>query len=350
LTELELVRQAVGQNAHQLFGAGLISSSIRVSPLAVATRGIYRVTADGRTLIAKARTLGAGPTEREVVAAQTAYEHDVLSAVWIALAADGGSGLEVPRPRLALPDRGLIVMEESSGEPALRILRRWRAGMASTESVAGKLERCGEWLRRFSSERSIEWPSIPAAAVPNYTARRSRHHVYCLIERSGDDLCSMMLGQVSRRLAAWKLNGKMASEIGATLERHLRERAGPLSAVANVHGKFSVADVLVRNDGVSALDLEQAGRGSAYLDPAYFLAQMFMSIHLFGKESAAAMRLRQAFLQGRFPAGDFDEPLLESFIAYYLVNSLKPGDGIAGFRARRAARSWLRGWLTRFGN
>jgi hypothetical protein len=346
LTDLDAVREAVTQHTERLFGAQLRASDISVSPLAVATRGVYRVTAGGGALVAKTRALGDDPAEREGIAAQAAYEHDLLAAVWNALAA-GGSGREVPRPRLVLPDRGLIVMDEAGGSSVLRLLRRWLVGQAGTASTAAGLTRCGEWLRRFATECSIDWPPMPPAAAAAYRAKRHRHHVYCLIELSGDDLSAMMLGQVSRRLTAWKEG--VAGQVVPALEKQLSRLRGPLDVAVNVHGKYSVADVLVRDDGVSAVDLEQAGRGSMYLDPAYFLAQVFMSTHVLGSESTAAAGLRRAFLRGRFPQHDFDEPLLESFITYYLVNSLKPGDGIAGLRARYAARSWLGGWLRRYG-
>jgi hypothetical protein len=335
--------------AHQsqaLFGRSIDRAAVTVTPLALGTRRVFTVrTGDPRlpVLIAKRRV--PGRMSRAAIEVSTAYEFDLHTAVWNSLQSAGVPGHQVPRPVLALPSEGLLFMERAPGEPVKQSLQRgvWRFGerRANLERVA----RCGAWLHTLScAAPSIVLPTATDEMKALVDASRAGHHVYSLIGLTGSALADAMLGQVRRRTAAYRVPGDLAQRIDAAFVRTLS--AGALDAQGNVHGKYSVADVLTAPGRVVAIDLEQAGHGSPYLDAAYFLFQVGMVVrwNIFAA-NRLAREFRGAFLSRRSPAGELDERVLAAFVAYYFVNSLRPGDGVAGFTARRFARRWIESWL-----
>lgn len=284
------------------------------------------------------------------MAVQTSHEFAVLSAVWAGLNASGVPGHEVPRPLLALPESGLLFMEQANGEPVVRFLRRWVFGLHSIRQASQRLVRCGEWLHTFSSLGSrIGWPAVVPKAAVILSAGRARHHVYSLIGLRGNDLVATVIAGAKRRLTAWQVDSSMTRRVEAAFSRQFNDFGRARDIQGPVHGKFSIADVLTRDNRVSAVDLEQAGEGSLYLDAAYFLSQVYMVTRWrpFGSDKGPAAQLRRSFLKGRSPLDEIDESIVDCFIAYYLVNSLRPGGGVAGMRARSYAHRWLVDWLQR---
>jgi hypothetical protein len=243
-------------------------------------------------------------------------------------------------------------MEQAGGEPVVRFLRRWVFGLHSIRQASQRLVRCGEWLHTFSGLTSrIAWPAVTPEAAVILRAGRARHHVYSLIGLSGDDLVATIVAGVKRRLTAWQADSGMTRRVEAAFSRQFNDFDRARDIQGPVHGKFSIADVLTLDNRVSAVDLEQAGQGSLYLDAAYFLSQVYMVTRwrLFGSDKQPAAQLRRSFLKGRSPLDDIDAALLDGFIAYYLVNSLRPGGRVAGMRARSYARRWLVDWVERVG-
>jgi hypothetical protein len=285
------------------------------------------------------------------VSVQAAHEFSVLSAVWNGLRSIGASTYHVPRPLLVLPENGLLFMEQAEGEPIARLLRRWVCGLHSVRGVSRRLISCGEWLGAFSSlGPRIAWPVVTPEARMILEDGRARHHVYRLIGLRGNALVQTVSEGGVRRLTAWQVNSGMIRRIEAAFSRQFRNFDPIHDGQGPVHGKFSIADVLIRDRHVSAVDLEQASHGSLYLDPAFFLSQVYMVTRwrpFSGR--APIMKMRRSFLEARSPLGDLDEALLDCFIAYYLINSLRPGGGIAGRGARSYAYGWLTHWVQRVG-
>jgi hypothetical protein len=346
--EAAALADLTARHSQALFGHTIDRAAVTVTPLALSTRRVFTVrAADPRlpVLIAKRRVAGPRMTP-QAVESSTAYEFDLHSAVWNSLQSAGVPGHQVPRPVLALPPEGLLFMERAAGEPVKQSLQRgvWRVGerRANVERVA----RCGAWLHTFSCKASrIALPAATDATKALVAASRAGHHVYSLIGLQGRDLVDAMLGQVRRRLAAYRVPADFVRRIDEAFVRTL-SGAGALDQQGNVHGKYSVEDVLTAPGSVVAIDLEQAGHGSPYLDAAYFLFQVGMVVrwNVFSAERTAR-ELRHVFLSQRSPAGELDERVLAAFVAYYLVNSLRPGDGVAGLTARAFAKRWIGDWL-----
>jgi len=338
-------------HSEALFGRSLTASEFSVGTLAGGTRQIYRVRpADPRlpVVVGKARSPRAGE-DATMVFAQTEHEFAVHAAVSAVMAGAGVGGHDVPRPILALPEQGLLFMEQAPGEAMARWISRELLGLARASDTDARVRRCGDWLYTFACRAdAVGQGHRSEAAERLLAAARANHHVYSLIGLSGSPLVEAMLAQVRRRLRAYRVEPRTTERIETAFASAFRDFGGPRDLQGNVHGKFSIADILVSSDRVVAIDLEQAGRGSLYLDAAYFLYQLCMSTRwkAFGRDRRLSA-LRKAFLAGRSPSGQLDEQLLDAFIAYYLVNSLRPGGGLAGFTARARASSWIEQWLGR---
>ena len=341
----------VAERSEALFGRPLGESEFRVSLLAGGTRQVYRAVPEDRGLpavVVKARSprRGDDPT---AVAVQTDHEFAIHSAAYHAMIAAGRIDHGVPRPLLALPHRGLLMMEQAPGQP----VKHWMHGewlRPSTFAENGeRIRRCGEWLYTFAIRApQLSRLSTSDAAERLLAAARVNHHVYCLIGLTGASLVERMLEQVRRRLKAYRIDEDRAIRIEQAFSAALSGFEGARDLQGNVHGKYSIADVLTSPERVLAIDLEQTARGSLYLDPAYFLYQLVMMTRWqpVGSQRRAAV-LRAAFLSARAPAGELDEGTLDAFIAYYLVNSLRPGGGLAGFTARSRASRWIDAWMLR---
>lgn len=345
------LEETVRRYSGTLYGGDVAPSQLVITPVAKGTREIFRVRASTPglpVLIAKARSHRTHE-EGESIAAQTAHEFAVHSAVWTSMRAAGVAEHRVPKPLLAIPEQGLLIMEEAEGEPIARAL--WRDTFALRNPVAteNRIRRCGEWLCTFTCRApSVVMPQASPRAASILAEGRVRHHVYSLIGLSGRHLVDTMLAQVRRRLGAYRVESDLMRRIQEAFEEKFRDFGGRLDPQGNVHGKFSIADVLAGADVTYAIDLEQAGRGSLYLDPAYFLFQSGMATRwrpFNGRQTSSA--LRRAFMAGRSPGKELDEGLLDAFVAYYLVNSFRPGDGLAGLTARAYARRWIVDWLDR---
>jgi len=353
LRSANALQHTLAEHGQVLFGTQVSPEALVLTTVAKDTRAIFRVRKAGSgspPLIAKTRSPGRSG-DRELMAAETEWEFGVHSAVWHSLQAAGSPLYRVPKPLLLVAEQGLIVMEEASGEPVVRSL--WREGFGLTRHVANddRIRGCGEWLRAFAARvPRLTLPEAPPRIAETLAANRSRHHVYSLIGRSGQELADAVVANAVRRLEAYRVDRFLASRIEKGLTRSFDAFGGGADIQGNVHGKYSIADVVSGAGHTTAIDLEQAGYGSLYLDAAYFLFQiaMVMRWRPLGRRSRPA-ELRQVFLSARWPEREFDERLLEAFIAYYLVNSLRPGGQLPGFTARLSARAWLERWLSRVG-
>lgn len=353
MNSVTTLSETISRHSQALFGVELGASALQITAISRGTRSVYRVQAMRRmpTVIAKRRSFQTD-AEREAASVETSHEFAVHSAVWTALKASGAPGHEVPRPLLAVPESGLLFMEPCNGEAVERFLRGWVVGLHSTEEVSRRISTCGEWRHTFSGLTGrIEWPVPSQAAVDSLRTRRARHHVYCLIGRSGRDLMETMAAEVRKRLTAYRIDSRQTARIEAAFARQFDDFGRSHDRQVAVHGKLSIADVLTHGTSVAALDLEQAGVGSVYLDAAYFLYQVYMVTRwrLLGSDKGPAARFRRAFLGGTSQADEIDEAMLDGFIAYYMVNSLRPAGGLAGWRARSYAHRWVADWLLRVG-
>jgi hypothetical protein len=344
------IERTVREQPQALFGTTNPVPTITVSPVARGSRGIYRITAPPhRSVIAKLRSTAA--SDRERAAVETNHEFGVLSAVWTALSKHGMPEHSVPRPLFSESGAGLLFMEESRGVPFRHHLWRWVIGIRSTAEVIAMTRRCGDWLREFTRlAPHIEWPTVTPAAARVLESQRVRHHVYKLIGLSGAGLATTMVEGAVARLNSWQVEPALAHRIEAAFRTQLG-RADGQDTQGAVHGKFSPADILIHKDCVSAVDLEQAGRGSIFLDPAYFLYQIYMLSRWkpMGLGAAAVVQLRRSFIEGRWGKAGVDAACLDSFIAYYMCNSLRPDTGFTGRSARSYAEHWIRQWLRRAG-
>jgi len=341
----------VAERSEALFGRSLGASDLQLSLLAGGTRQVYRVAPSSRDLTAvvvKARSPRRGE-DPQAVFVQTEHEFAIHSAVYHAMTGAARADHGVPKPLLALSERGLLFMEEAAGQPVKRWMSRDWLGLASSKENDVRVRRCGEWLFTFAVRASqLPQLSTSEAAARILAASRANHHVYCLIGLTGASLVERLLQQVRRRLTAYRTEAAKAAQIQHAFTTVLRGLDGNRDLQGNVHGKYSIADVLISPERVLAIDLEQTARGSLYLDAAYFLYQLVMITRwqpIGSRRRAAA--LRREFLSGRAPAGELDERTLDAFIAYFLVNSLRPGGGVAGLTARARASQWLDAWIQR---
>ena len=341
----------VAAHSETLFGRRLDASEFRASLLAGGTRQVFRVVPSDRgltTVVAKARSRRSGD-DPQAVAIQTEHEFAIHSATYQAMTAAGRADHGVPKPLLALSDRGLLFMEEAPGQPVKEWMsREWLVLMNSSENDA-RVRRCGEWLFTFAV-RASQLPQVSTSETAErvLAVGRVNHHVYCLIGLTGARLAGRMMEQVRHRLKGYRVEAAMAGRIQDAFARTLRGLEGEGDLQGNVHGKYSIADVLISPHRVVTIDLEQTARGSLYLDPAYFLSQLVMITRWrpIGRQRRFAA-LRTAFLTGRVPAGELDERMLDAFTAYFLVNSLRPGGGLPGLTARWRAAQWIEAWVRR---
>jgi hypothetical protein len=341
----------VAEHSEKLFGRSLKESEYRLGLLAGGTRQVYRIEPIDRQLppvVVKARSPRQGE-DPYAVAAQTENEFAVHAAVYQVMDAAGSSEYGVPKPLLSLPDQGLLFMEEAHGSPIARWISREAYGVARAVDNEQRVRRCGEWLFTFA----VRAGRLPSRGVSERAARvlsggRVNHHVYSLIGLTGETLTARMLQQVRHRLTSYRVEPAKATRIQRSFETVLHGLAGDRDLQGNVHGKYSIADVLISPDRVQAIDLEQTATGSLYLDPGYFLYQLVMVTRwrLLGRTRRFAA-LRAAFMAGRAPGHELDEGLLDAFIAYFLVNSLRPGGGVAGLTARARASTWIDAWVQR---
>jgi len=341
----------IAERSAALFGRSLDASAFRLSLLAGGTRQVYRAVpthAGLPAVVVKARSVGHGD-DPQAVAIQTEHEFAIHSAAYEAMRAAGRGDYGVPRPLLALPDHGLLFMEQAPGQPVKQwITGEWlRPGRFGDND--GRMRRCGEWLFTFAVRAAaLPLPRLSDAAQRALAAKRVNHHVYSLVGLTGANLVDRVLEQVRRRLKAYRIDAAREARIDRAFTTAFRDFPGTRDLQGNVHGKYSIADVLISPDRVVAIDLEQTARGSLYLDAAYFLYQLVMITRWQPIGSwRRAEALRAAFLTGRAPGGELDERTLDAFIAYYLVNSLRPGGGVAGLTARSRASRWLDAWVQR---
>jgi hypothetical protein len=341
----------VAEHSQAVFGRALDASGFRLGLMAGGTRQVYRIEpSDPRLprIVLKARSPRRHQDEA-AIAIQTTYEFAVHRSVHQVMLAAGRSDHAVPTPLLSVPDRGLLFMEQAPGRPAAKWVSREMLGLVRAEDNEERVRRCGEWLFTFAvSAPRLPRQDVSDAAERVLAAGRVNHHVYCLIGLTGARLSARMLEQVRHRLRSYRIDGARAERIHATFERVLGRLDGKPDLQGNVHGKYSIADVLISPDRVVAIDLEQTATGSLYLDPGYFLYQLLMvtrwrPIDSLGRFAA----LRAAFLAGRAPRQELDEQMLDAFVAYFLVNSLRPGGGVAGFTARARAGRWIDAWAER---
>ena len=339
----------MAEHSEALFGQSMNASGFRLGLLAGGTRQVYRIEPSDRRLpplVLKARS----PRRRqdaEAVAVQTEYEFAVHSAVHQIMQNAGRPEHGVPRPVLSLPEQGLLFMEEAPGSPVARWMSREAFGLVRAHENEQRVRRCGEWLFTFA----VRAPRLPlqevsAAAERVLSAGRVNHHVYCLIGLRGTSLMARMLEQVRHRLTSYAIEPARTARILNAFETALRTLEGDRDLQGNVHGKYSIADVLISPDRVQAIDLEQTATGTLYLDPAYFLYQLVMVTRWRPLGSARRFAaLRAAFLAGRVPGRELDERVIDAFVAYFLVNSLRPGGGLAGLTARARAARWIDDWV-----
>jgi hypothetical protein len=351
MSHLQAIVEAAGRRSESLFGSRVPPSELRASLLATGTRTIYRVQEarhPSRPIIVKRRPFKS-PDDGRAAATQTRHEFELLTAVWSSMVAAGVRDYAVPRPLAADPEHGLLFMEQVAGLPVERLLRHQLLRFRCSRTMVETVRRCGEWLHTFSEVAPpIQLPTVTGADVAIVRGARPRHHVYRLLGLRGESLVDAVISHARQRLATYGVEPSLIRRIEWAFSRTLREFDASADRQVNVHGKYSVADVLTEGVGVSVVDLEQADRGCAYLDAAYFLFQIDMVIR-WRPFFDSARALRSSFLAGRAPAHEFDDRVLDSFIAYYLVNSFRPGDGLRGMTARSYAHSWIQAWLRRAG-
>ena len=346
------VEAIAAEHSEAVFGRTLNPSEFRLSLLAGGTRQVYRIEPSDQRLpriVLKVRSHGGGKhDDRQAITVQTEHEFAVHAAVYQVMQGAGRADHGVPRPIFSLPERGLLFMEEAAGKPVKQFISREWLGLANSAENERRMRRCGEWLFTFAVRAGHLPQPAPSDADSVLAVGRVNHHVYCLIGLTGARLVARMLEQVRHRLKGYRIDAGRAARIQDAFATALSGLDGERDLQGNVHGKYSIADVLISPDRVVAIDLEQTARGTLYLDPAYFLSQLVMIMRW---QPVGSLRrtaaLRTAFLAGRAPAGELDEPTLEAFIAYFLVNSLRPGGGPAGLTARLRAAQWIDAWVQR---
>jgi hypothetical protein len=97
--EAAVLADLTAYQSQALFGRSIDRAAVTVTPLALGTRRVFTVrTGDPRlpVLIAKRRV--AGRMAPAAVAASTAYEFDLHTAVWNSLQSAGVPGHQVPHP------------------------------------------------------------------------------------------------------------------------------------------------------------------------------------------------------------------------------------------------------------
>ena len=204
----------------------------------------------------------------------------------------------VVTPIACLPDHFALVTEEAPGVPLDRLLKRlWLARTPATLArIRTTLGRLGQWVEAFQ------------AAVPTKTT----------VARDRREYLDVRL----RRLVA--AGGRAFDEVdrAAILSRFDR-LAGAVPAaeleLTAIHGDFCPSNVLVREDGVTVLDLAMTADGCRYHD----LAHLYMHIGLLGRHlrlgQGVTGRLQAALLAGFDPALTAEQPLFRLMVMQHVA-------------------------------
>ncbi|MFQ5733877.1 MAG: phosphotransferase [Planctomycetaceae bacterium] len=299
-----------------------------------------------REIVVKQRRCSVDRISLDARAQQTLREYNEMYAAYSKLYADSSNSFSycVPRPLVAIPEHGLLCMELCRGRSVRSLLRRAVALPWKSEAAASILQRCGRWLRQFAPITTAQRErSRPSSETLDADGSRKAGYVYALIGAHGEDLARRLIAGAARRLDTLRFAHDLAPRVVNALRGRCRPSDFCDESICRVHGKFSVRDIFATEESISVIDFENAGFGSSYIDLAFLVYEIYMINRwnpLAGPKLAE--KWRDAFLSGY---GRVDHSKLNCFVAYLMINSLKPGGGIAAAIARRYASRWLRLWI-----
>lgn len=200
----------------------------------------------------------------------------------------------VPKPILALPQEGLLVVEKVPGTPFAAILKKdanYLTGPFFVRAISEATQLIGRWLREFQKATHSE-PLI-FQADPFLTDLEHRLSRYG--ERGfGTDLPKAILHQAAIQSA--RLNGRVIPAAGR-------------------HGDFVPQNIMVRNERVSVVDFEGfTERQPIYDDIGMFLAYLSAlagRLRYWGHSLGAA---RKGFLTGLLAGDALDGDLANIYV------------------------------------
>lgn len=227
----------------------------------------------------------------------------------------------VARPVACLPDQFALVTEGAEGVGLDRLFKRlaFIRTPSACEHIQRSLGRVAGWLRQFQ------------AGVPVVKTRPRDYRRYLDVRL--------------QELAAHHWGGFGEAERTAALacfdENCARLCPGDLVLVP-IHGDLCPPNILVRDDGVTVLDLGMSGDGTRYHD----LAHLYLHVELAGRHlrlrRPLVNRLNAALLKGFEPNLDVRAPLFRVMVLQHVICYLSQ---IA--RQEREAQSAIHKWRLR---
>jgi hypothetical protein len=241
------------------------------------------------------------------------------------------ANLGVSRVVASFPDLLTLITERAPGAGLDRVLNRLALvrNRNAVDAALTALSRVGEWLRRFQAGVPVRDPTF-----------RKDYREYLDIRL--------------RALAASGRGGFTGDHRVALLsvfETIVRQVDADDLALVPIHADLCPANVVVRDAGITVLDLAMSSDGNKYVD----LAHLAFHIKLLGRwwrlGPALADRLECALLGGYDPGLRPDAPLFELMMLQHSVCHLAAHAAkLGGWAEERRLRRRVRWTLETFGN
>jgi hypothetical protein len=229
--------------------------------------------------------------------------------------------LAVPQVLACFPDLFALVTREAPGERLDRLLKRFALvrTTAAKERISRALAQVGEWVKRFQ------------VGVPVRDPLFQKDYARYL-----DDRLKML---VAARAGGFSERHRAA--VLSMFEAHVaRSRPGDLAQVA-VHADLCPSNILVRDEGVTVLDLAMSTDRTKYLDVTHLHVHLMRAERRLRLGRKLAGEWQRALLRGFDPQLRTDEPLFRLMVLQHVIC------GLAAELDTTASGQLLRQWRMR---
>jgi phosphotransferase family enzyme len=263
-----------------------------------------------RGLVVKLFTAEGGGLE----AAQSQYA--ALTRTWPLF--QSSPTLSIPRPLDFFPEWAALVTEKVPGEPLQQRFKTWPTHKVE---LLGYNHSAGEWLKRFH-----DTTVLPAGRMDVESKLQQLQSRLEDLQRLGfsSDLCR----QLQKRLSS---SGKRIANVDL--------------AMASVHGDFTVDNLLVEGERITAIDLGGRDRNAIYHDVATYLNSLLLIRLSWPVSHSLLDQARDAFLAGYFGGAPYSGLAVQFLRLIGFVNVAV--EILHRRRAQPFARWWIRSFFKR---